>query len=505
MVDVIPDDWRGPVFREDDHSPSYLTYSIRQIKSFFKYIDSLKNTIIDKFRVYPSEEPLFELKPNVKMEEVPTFSSKISQGITAGFFILFTSAVFQRLFTNIKEEYRTKNKGTIEDYHLLFYFAFLVFSYKTKVYAVRPTTELLDTFIGRMQIEFKDPDTSKYFKIVCFIHARFMSTAEISTEIFEEFNKMVTHYGPFLVCDEKLFRQVTCTANWLFVRTKPDQVGLWFLQAAIRTKRGYIFIVASSLVISNKKKKTDKEDKEKNPENETVPVVTHVKQWIELLKKKQSHAILMCDSHYTSKESLFELLQQKINFICGVQSSTVSSFTQKQVELSSKSSTTESHHDDFSTVTITPGKYYRGITEKFSINITNIVKKSEAPRSEKSVSTRNICEMYGKNFSYCDRFNQRLSYLDSNLEVYQVTKETLERRTITNYTIQSMLVNLFALYNTKCGEQSQYLMPDFLKKLSEGLFVEYLDEKRISKEKMEKNEENKENHDSPLAKKRKLS
>lgn len=485
--DYGPDDYQDP-----KHAPSVdpLTYS--EVAALLTRIEDLviKFIRINQIPiVYTKTAPgdVFELQEDLTLDQPCTFKSSVKSTITGNYIDLLHNKLIAEKLNIIRKQYLERYKTTLQDYHIMFYFAFLAFSYTMEVRSLYPTLKLLNLFIKVHQDIYRDLKPHKYYNIVCFIHARFVFSETQSDLLFNIFNSWLVSYGSFLVCDEKLYRQASHSRNRFFVRSKPCNWGLWFMEASVRTIRNNIFLAHSRLKKSPGKK-CAKNGKNSKP---SIPVTMHVNYFSQLLRHKcaSCKTILVFDSYYASTASINTLVTKEIPFLVSIKTGSIPKFTEEDITLDTikqfnqdKDEEMVSFHDSRKSITLTPGYYLRKNKKKFAASCTNAFKVARSGSNNAKFKPSHVYEMYSEHFNYCDRFNHRLHYLESNLENYLISKENIEIKTITNYSIKSIFQNLYAVYDTLCPETERMEMATYMERLAEEMVQIYVEKRNDFKQ-----------------------
>jgi len=123
----------------------------------------------------------------------------------------------------------------------------------------------------------------------------------------ENFNSVLSELGAFVAGDEKLLHFTGNGVHVMSVKSKPDRIGLWYYELAVKLECGAIFVIYIRMNNSN------------DFEGVHIPVDAVVRDWVDAIqhggqREVDPNILLSFDNYYMSNASRLLLLERNQRF-----------------------------------------------------------------------------------------------------------------------------------------------------------------------------------------------
>lgn len=132
-------------------------------------------------------------------------------------------------------------------------------------------------------------------------------TGAVFAELSENFNSVLSELGAFVAGDEKLLHFTGNGVHVMSVKSKPDRIGLWYYELAVKLECGAIFVIYIRMNNSN------------DFEGVHIPVDAVVRDWVDAIqhggqREVDPNILLSFDNYYMSNASRLLLLERNQRF-----------------------------------------------------------------------------------------------------------------------------------------------------------------------------------------------
>jgi len=150
--------------------------------------------------------------------------------------------------------------------------------------------------------------------------SNFHITKDFYAELSSNFNAELSELGAFVAGDEKLLHFTGDSVYIRIVKTKPDRVGIWYYELAVKLQCGRVFVIYIRMNDSNQLKGVH------------IPVDAVVRDWVDAIQNgggrvPDPNILLSFDNYYMSNASHELLLSRNQYFVGACKSNTFSELT----------------------------------------------------------------------------------------------------------------------------------------------------------------------------------
>jgi Transposase IS4 len=211
------------------------------------------------------------------------------------------------------------------------------------------------------------------------------------------FQNVFTDIGEIACADEKLCR-FTGSSPWSrCIPAKPSKVGHWIYELVVTLSSGKPFLLYLRLRDSNKN------------QNTSIPVITIVKEWMNLVQSFGNTSILVFDSYYTDRASVDLLVKSSppVKFIGTVNPTRFSSLVNIVKKNVTKAYEWCSIYNEKSELMLTMNRPDLNASSSKYV-MTNVYSK-RARNSNDSTSKEILgYDLFGETFNGCDKYNRSM-------------------------------------------------------------------------------------------------
>ena len=299
--------------------------------------------------------------------------------------------------------------------------------------------------------------------ILEFLNSRFQFTSEFFDSISKNFQAIVKRLGEYAAGDEKLLHFTGDSKNIRMILTKPDRVGHWFYELAIKLKNGLSYLLHFRAHISDPKNKV------------SIKTSEIVKQWTTITTTlggsgANPNALTVFDSYYLCNYGRKHCIENKKMFIGAIQRSRFESICLPLSGLAhEKGQVAAAYNEKTNELLI---KYFDPTHDHPKYVLSNAFikrKKPQTSKKKKRTHTVPVYSEYALIFNLCDRFNRNLHertwpYKSGG---YQCKGE---HGNYHNFALSAILQNAFNLYHAINDEKhTEVSFCDFCCRLADDI------------------------------------
>lgn len=318
----------------------------------------------------------------------------------------------------------------------------------------RPLREAVEEASTHFQEKFPNWAPLGVKKVLRLIACAFISK-EMYAMLSTKFQNIVTNVGEYVSGDEKLFHFTGNSGDIRLVPSKPDRVGLWFYEMCMPLRNGKSYLLYMKL------HSTDK------AYGETIPVMTIVQDWANIVKSKgKPNTLLVFDSYYLDGAGRKHLHDENVKYVGAITKERFGALFDKVKDKIQRPGDWYGLHNPQSKESVVYC-WDQDINIGKKLVISNAMKLTDSLRSSMIVP---IIDLYKITFKACDVYNKNL-HDRTWPHRHGGRKRSGDFGLIHNFALSCILQNVFNSYCEICDiDMSTLDFETFCIELSDSIY-----------------------------------